>query len=212
MVTVVGIARDAKYASLTEQTPALAYFALAQEWREQQHLLLSTRLSVKAIAPALQRAVQAADPGAPRILVSTLEEASGVAFLPARVATLVTGVLGLAGLLLSVTGLYGVIAWSAARRTREIGIRLALGADRRQVLGMILREGMGITAWGLLLGLPLSGMAAPLLSSLLLGMKPLDPAVFVLVPLLLASVALVASYLPARRASGLPPAVVLREE
>lgn len=211
-VTVVGIARDARYASLTETTPSLAYFPLTQAWRARRNLIVRTDAGIAAIAPALQQTIQAVDAGAPRVMVSTLAEASGVAFLPARVATLVTGVLGLAGLLLSVTGLYGVISYSAARRTKEIGIRLALGAEQRQVLRLILKEGMGITAVGLLVGLPLSGLAAPLLSSLLLGMRPLEPLVFLLAPLMLAGVALLASFVPARRAARLAPWVVLRED
>ena len=211
-VTVVGVARDARYASLTEATPALAYFPLAQEWRARRALLVRTAGDVRALAPLLAQAVRAADPAAPRVSVSTLTEATGVAFLPGRVATLVTGVLGFAGLLLSVTGLYGVIAYSAARRTREFGIRLALGAGRREVLGLVLGEGMRLTAVGLLVGLPLAAAAAPLVRSLLFGMPAHDAVTFVAMPLLLAAVALLASYLPARRAAALEPWKVLREE
>lgn len=212
VVTVVGVARDAKYASLTEATPALAYFPLAQEWRARRALLVRTAGDVRALAPLLAQAVRAADPAAPRISVTPLSEATGVAFLPGRVAALVTGVLGFAGLLLSVAGLYGVIAYSAARRTREIGIRLALGAGRREVLGLVLGEGMRLTAVGLLVGLPLAAAAAPLVRSLLFGMPAHDAVTFVAMPLLLAAVALLASYLPARRAAALEPWKVLREE
>ncbi|MBK7717013.1 MAG: FtsX-like permease family protein, partial [Gemmatimonadetes bacterium] len=116
---------------------------------------MRTAGDVRALTPLLAQAVRAADPAAPRVSVTPLAEASQVAFLPGRVAALVTGVLGFAGLLLSVAGLYGVIAYSAARRTREIGIRLALGAGRREVLGLVLGEGMRLTAVGLLVGLPL---------------------------------------------------------
>ncbi|MBP9200711.1 MAG: ABC transporter permease [Gemmatimonadales bacterium] len=211
-VTVIGVARDAKYASLTEATPALAYFPLAQEWRARRALLVRTAGDLRALAPLLAQAVRAADPAAPRVSVTPLAEASQVAFLPGRVAALVTGVLGFAGLLLSVAGLYGVISYSAARRTREIGIRLALGAGRREVLGLVLGEGMRLTAVGLLVGLPLAAAAAPLVRSLLFGMPAHDAVTFAAMPLLLAAVALLASYLPARRAAALEPWKVLREE
>ncbi|MBK6781224.1 MAG: ABC transporter permease [Gemmatimonadetes bacterium] len=211
-VTVIGVARDAKYASLTEATPALAYFPLAQEWRARRALLVRTAGDLRALAPLLAQAVRAADPAAPRVSVTPLAEASQVAFLPGRVAALVTGVLGFAGLLLSVAGLYGVISYSAARRTREIGIRLALGAGRREVLGLVLGEGMRLTAVGLLVGLPLAAAAAPLVRSLLFGMPAHDAVTFVAMPLLLAAVALLASYLPARRAAAMEPWKVLREE
>jgi ABC-type antimicrobial peptide transport system permease subunit len=144
--------------------------------------------------------------------VLPLAAATGVALLPGRVAAMVTGVLGLAGVLLSIAGLYGVVAYSAARRTREIGIRLALGAQRADVLRLIVREGMRLTLFGMVIGLGLAALAAPLLRSLLFGMSPLDPGTFLLMPAALASVALLASYLPARRAAATEPMVVLRGE
>jgi predicted permease len=211
-VTIVGIARDARYASLTETTPALAYFSLAQEWRAQRNLLIRGSADPRALAPAVARAIRETDAAAPRMEVLPLAAATGVALLPGRVAAMVTGVLGLAGVLLSIAGLYGVVAYSAARRTREIGIRLALGAQRADVLRLIVREGMRLTLFGMVIGLGLAALAAPLLRSLLFGMSPLDPGTFLLMPAALASVALLASYLPARRAAATEPMVVLRGE
>lgn len=211
-VTIVGIARDARYASLTEATPPVAYFPLAQEWRAQRNLLLRAGADPRAIAPTVARAIHETDPAAPRATVVPLSTATGVALLPGRVAALVTGVLGLAGALLSIAGLYGVVAYSAARRTREIGIRLALGARREDVLRLIVREGMRLTAVGVLVGLGLATLATPLLRSLLFGLSPLDPTVFVLMAAALGAVALLASYLPARRAADTDPMVVLRGE
>jgi len=125
---------------------------------------------------------------------------------------MVTGVLGIVGLLLSVAGLYGVIAYSAARRTREIGIRLALGAPRRAVLRLILKEGVGLAVIGVVVGLGLAALATPLLKSLLFGMSALDPSTYLVMPTILVAVALLASYLPARRAASGDPMAALRAE
>jgi predicted permease len=211
-VTIVGIARDSRYASLTETTPVLAYFPLAQEWRAQRNLLVRSTVEPRALATAMVRAIRETSAAAPRATIMPLAEATGVALLPGRVAALVTGVLGLAGALLSIAGLYGVVAYSAARRTREIGIRLALGAQPRDVLRLIVRQGMQLTVLGVAIGLGLAALATPLLRSLLFGMSPLDPGTYLLMPAILTAVALLASYLPARRAAATEPMVVLRGE
>lgn len=211
-VTIVGIARDARYASLTETTPVLVYFPLAQEWRAQRNILVRSTADPRVLVPALARAIREASAAAPRATILSLNEATGIALLPGRVAAMVTGVLGLAGALLSIAGLYGVVAYSAARRTREIGIRLALGAQRQDVLALIVRQGMRLTVFGVVIGLGLAALATPLLRSLLFGMSPLDPGTYLLMPAILAAVALLASYLPARRAAATEPMVVLRGE
>jgi predicted permease len=211
-VTVVGIVRDAKYASLDEATPALAYFPLEQQWRARRALVVRTATDPLQVAPLIQAAIRTTDPAAPRATVTTLAEASGMALVPQRVAAMVTGVLGVVGLLLSMAGLYGVIAYSAARRTREIGIRLALGARAADVLRMIVREGMVLIGAGVTLGLLLAAGATRLLSSLLLGVSPLDLGTYLLMPAILVAVALLASYLPARRAAATEPASVLKAQ
>ncbi len=211
-LTVVGIARDAKYASLTESTPLLIYLPLAQEYRAGRSLLLRSSAGTAAIASRLAQAIRETDQNAPRPLVTSLTEATGIAFLPGRVAAMVTGVLGLVGLLLSVAGLYGVVAYAAARRTREIGIRLALGARQSDVLGMVLRDGLRLALGGIVLGVVLASLGTRLLQGLLFGMSHLDPGTYLIMPALLGVVALVATYLPARRAAGADPGSVLRSE
>lgn len=212
LVTIVGIARDARYASLTEVTPPLAYVPLAQRWDTRQTLIVRSDSDPRALGPAITRMVASIDEGLPRPTVVTLERAMGIGVMPQRVAALVTGVLGVVGLVLAMVGLYGVIAWSASRRTREIGIRLALGAHRRDVLRMIANDGLRLTAVGLALGLALSWAATRLLSGFLFGLSALDGVTYIGMSAIFIAVAIVASWLPARRAAGVSPMVVLRGE
>jgi hypothetical protein len=212
-VTIVGIARDAKYDGLAEATPPLAYFSLAQFWQPQQTIVVRTADGMeRQLAPAIQRAVRALDPALPRPAVSTLREENGISLLPQRVAAIVTGALGTVGLLLASVGLYGVIAYSASRRTREIGIRVALGARRSDVLGLVARDGVRLVSLGVVVGLLLAVAATRLLAGLLFGLSPLDGVTFAGMSALFVVVALVASYLPARRAAASDPMVALRAE
>jgi predicted permease len=210
--TIIGIARDAKYAALDEITPAFVYVPLAQVWQPTQTLLARTVAAPEVFAPALQQAARSIDPLAPALRVTTLPQATAIVLLPQRAAALVTGVLGGVGLLLATVGLYGIMAFSASRRTREIGIRVALGAGRSTVLGMMIREGMRLAALGIVIGLVLAAAATRLLASWLFDVNPLDGATFVLMSALFAAVALVASYLPARRAAAADPLAALRAD
>jgi ABC-type antimicrobial peptide transport system permease subunit len=174
--------------------------------------VLRTSTDPLAIAPLVRETIHATDPNAPRVVIMTMAEATGFGLIPQRVAAMVTGTLGLVGLILSMAGLYGVVSYSAARRTREIGIRMAIGARAGDVLAMMLGEGVRLIVPGVVIGLLLAAMATRLMTSLLLGVSPLDLPTYLLMPLLLTGVALVASYLPARRASAAEPASVLRSD
>jgi predicted permease len=209
-VTIVGIARDAKYGSLTEVTPAFAYFPIQQSWITSQILLVRSTVPPASLAASIQGAVLAIDPTLPRPVVTTLRESTGIVLLPQRIATIVTAAMGGVGLLLATVGLYGIMSFGVGRRSREIGLRMALGADRRSVLRLIVLEGMRLALVGVAIGVVLSVAATRLLSSLLFGVSPLDPLTFVGMSALFASVALLASYLPARRAAGANPMTVLR--
>ncbi|MDF1505771.1 ADOP family duplicated permease, partial [Roseisolibacter sp. H3M3-2] len=211
-VTVVGVTRDAKHASLAAPTPPLVYLPLAQHWESRQWLLVRTDRDPAALTPRILAAVRAVDPDVPRPAVETLEGAMAIGLLPQRAAALVTVTLGGVGLLLAVVGLYGTIAYAASRRTREVGIRLALGARRGDVVRLLLGEGGRLTAAGLALGLLLAAGAARLLGSLLFGLSPLDAVTYVGTTALLAGVALLASWIPARRAAAANPTAVLRQE
>jgi predicted permease len=211
-VTIVGVARDAKYESLAETTPALAYFSIVQEWRSDHALMVRTATDVRGLPMAIADAMRAIDPSLPRPTVMTLRAAASFGLMPQRVAAMITGILGGMGLLLAVAGLYGVIAYSASRRTKEIGIRLALGAQRTDVLRMIVREGVGLIAIGVAIGLALATMASRIIASFLFGVSPLDPVSFGATAASLAAIALFATWLPARRAAAANPMSVLRGE
>jgi len=152
------------------------------------------------------------DPRLPLPHLSTLEQETRIVLLPQRAAAIVTGALGLIGLVLATLGLYGTIASSAARRTREIGIRLALGAGRGDVLRTVVGEGARLALGGIVLGLLLAGLTMPLLRQWLFAIDPRDPATYATLSLLLLGVALLASYLPARRAAATDPLRALRTD
>jgi predicted permease len=209
-IQVVGVARDAKYEFLGEETPAFAYFPLAQQWQPVQSLMVRGAGDPAALVGTIQEAVLAIDPTLPRVRVVSLVEANAIVLWPQKVAAIVTAMLGGTGLLLAAVGLYGLIAWSVSRRTREIGIRMALGAHRTTVQGMIVREGMRLAGWGVALGLVLAAAATRLLASLLFDVSAWDPLTFGGMSLLFAGVAILASWLPARRASRSDPMLVLR--
>ena len=136
----------------------------------------------------------------------------GIALLPARLAGSVLGFFGLLGLLLAAVGIYGVMAYSVSQRKRELGIRVALGADRSSVLRLVLREGMRLALIGTAIGLAGALGASRLVAGLLYNASPLDPVAFVGVPLTLLAVAALAVYLPARRAAGVDPIGALKSE
>jgi putative ABC transport system permease protein len=144
--------------------------------------------------------------------VRTMEDHMGVALLPARLGGSVLGMFGILGLILAAVGIYGVMAYSVAQRTREIGIRVALGAERSAVLKLVLGEGMRLALIGSALGLVGAAAAGRLVAGLLYNVSGLDPVAFIGVPALLITVAALAVYVPARRAANLDPVRALRTE
>jgi len=210
--TIVGIARDAKYGSLAEETPAYAFFSMAQSWVPTQVVLVRAEGASESIAASMQEAVRAIDPALPRPVVTSLREANSIVLLPQRIAAIVTGALGAVGLLLATVGLYGIIAYSVNQRTREIGVRMALGARRTDVVRLVLREGMQLAGVGVTIGVALAAAATRLLASLLFDVSPLDAITFGVMSFILIAVALLASYLPARRAAGADPMLALRTD
>src|SRR5262245_59463888 len=142
----------------------------------------------------------------------TLDSATSISLLPVKVAATVAGTLGVLALILGAIGLYGVMSYLVRQRTREIGIRMALGAERGTVVGLVTRHGMRWTGIGLAFGLAASFAVAKLIAGFLYGVGPADPTAFVGIALLLLGTAYVACYIPARRASRIDPLVALREE
>jgi predicted permease len=209
-VTIVGVARDAKYSSLNEPLRPFVYLPVAQRGRSATNVLVKTAGDPAALGPVIREAVRAIDPILPPPEVTTMDVATSVSLLPQRVAAGVTGALGLLGLVLAVVGLYGVVAYTVAQRTREIGIRMALGANGGTVLRLVLGDGMRLVVTGVVIGMLLAAGATRLLSAFLFGVSPLDPLVFALIPVGLGAAALLATWLPARRAAATDPQEALR--
>jgi len=158
----------------------------------------------------IRRELRALDPNLPQPAMTTLSQSTSVMLLPRRVAVAITAVLGILGLLLAAVGLYGILSFSAAQRSAEIGIRLALGDVRADVVRLVVGEGMRLVGLGMGIGLGLALLATQALRPFLFGISPIDPVTFAVIGMTLAGVALLASYLPARRAAGADPAASLR--
>jgi predicted permease len=211
-VTIVGVVRDAKYGTLNETTPGFVYMSSAQVWPSNQTLLVRATVDPVSLAASIRDAVRDIDATVPRPLVRSLEREAGTSLLPQRVAALVTGVLGGVGLLLAAIGLYGIIAYSVGRRTREIGVRVALGAQHGDVLRLVLREGIRLAATGVGVGIVLAAATTRLIAAFLFDVSPMDGLTFVAMSALFIAVALLASYLPARRAAATDPLTALRSD
>jgi putative ABC transport system permease protein len=212
---VVGVVGDVRAEALDAEPQPMMYLPLFggdSHGAMEVVLHLRTGSNPAAALAALRAEVRSMDPSLPPLAFSPLNELIGMSLLPQRIGALLVGGFGLFGLLLVALGLYGVLAYSAARRTREVGLRIALGARRGEVVRLILREGASITGLGLALGLLAAAAGTRMLSGLLYGVNPLDPATYAAVAALLATVALLAGYLPARRAARVDPTVALRAE
>ena len=211
-VEVIGVARDSKYRTLGEEPQMFIYLPLAQFYQGDMWVVARARADVTPILSAIRGEVRALDPNMSLAVVMPLRQLVGVSLLPQRVAAWVTGVVGLIGLLLAGVGLYGVTAFAVSQRTREFGIRIALGASEGDVVGLVLRRGAVLTAWGLAIGLLLAFVVTRFLAGLLFGVSALDPVAFAGVAILLAGVAAAASYIPARRAAAVDAMESLRYE
>jgi predicted permease len=216
-VEIVGLARDAKYTSQRDETPPTAYLPWQQELRSLTGAVFEVRTAgdPEASAAAVRRAVHEVDERFPLNSVKTQVAQADEAMAMERLFARLLGFFGLLAQALAATGLYGVLAWSVARRTHEIGIRMALGAQRRDVLRMVLRQGMALTFAGICVGLAGAYALARSvegLGKMLYGVEPADPPTYAAIALFLALVALLACYFPARRATKVDPLEALRYE
>jgi predicted permease len=210
---IVGLVKDAKYTDLREEFTPVAFVAAAQDEKPDPFLQVVLRSS--APLPELTRAVAAAvAETSPRAIVNfrSLQTLVRESLLRERLMATLSGFFGLLAGLLATIGLYGVMSYTVERRKTEIGIRIALGADRRAVVGMIMRESFTLLAAGILVGGVAAIAAARWASALLFGLRPGDPATLAAASAALAVVATLATFVPARRAARLEPTMALKEQ
>ena len=213
-VEIVGVARDTKVRTLAENVRAQFYLPFSQSPPAFLFvsLVASTNGDPAAMPEVFRREVKALDPDVPLFEAKTMQEHLGIMLYAPRMAAVLLSAFGGLAMALAALGLYGVVGYSVAQRTREVGIRVALGADRGRVVGMVIREGMRMVGAGLMLGIALSMLAMRPIAGLLHGVPPTDTRTFGGVAILLGAVALLASYVPARRAAGVDPMEALRCE
>jgi predicted permease len=209
---IVGVARDGKYLSLDEEPRSFFYFPLLQHYESYTVLVARVEGNPRVAIASIRNTIQALDPALPITDAKTLEEHMGLSLFPARVAGALLAIFGLLALTLAAIGIYGVVSYTAKQRTREIGIRMALGARKQNVLGMIVIHGMTVVSAGLVVGFGLALMLTRFLSSFLYGVSPTDPFTFICITTALAFVAFVASCVPALRAADVDPMRALRYE
>ena len=209
---VIGIVRDARFRSLRRTPDPTVYIPLSQNYMPRMTILLDTRIGAEALRRPLAEAVGGLDRTLPLFHVRTLEEKLGLALGQGRLLAWLVGVFALLALALAATGLYGVVSYATQARTREFGIRFALGAAPGSVRRIVLSRGARLAAVGLVAGLAAALAASRLATPLLFGVSPVDPLSFAAAALLLAAAVLTASAVPAERAARVDPMTALRSE
>jgi len=211
-ITVIGVASDAKVRSLGEAPRSFVYRPYSQDYVSFVTIVARTSLDADQLAPQLLATGRQLDPDLWVWEVRTMARHIGVMTLPAQLSAALLSVFAGLAMALAVVGLYGVVSYAVSQRTREVGIRMSLGADNRTVIRMLMGSGMKLVAIGGVVGLLVSVVISRLLGGLLFGVTALDPVTFVAVPLTLGAAALLAAWIPARRASRIDPVAALRAE
>jgi predicted permease len=212
---IVGVVGDERDDGLTKPATAIVYWPMLNDsyrWRRMIYAVRSDRVKSPGFLRELRQAVWSVNPNLPLAAVLTVEEIQARSMAQTSFAMVMLGIAATVALLLGVVGIYGVIAYIATQRTREIGIRMALGAQIGDVRKIFLRHGLRLTATGVALGVGVALLLTRVLSALLFGVAPTDPLTYVAVSGALAGVALVATYLPARVATRVDPIVALRAD
>jgi predicted permease len=214
-IEVVGVARDGKYVMLGEEPRAYFYLPMSQQYRSPMTLIVRSESEPSALVKPLQTVLHQMDPDLPVFNVRTMAEhvrGSVFGLMPLRMGATMAAAQGAIGLLLAVMGLYVVVSYAVTRQTREIGLRMALGAQRGDVVRLVVREGMRLSLIGVAIGLVMAIGLGLVLSAVLYGVTPAEVTVFSGVTALILGVAALACYVPARRATRVDPLVALRCE
>jgi predicted permease len=216
--TIVGVVRDVKQGGVNAKTGTELYLlnaqgpAALQSSPRNMNIVIRTTLAPDALAPQIRRIVQAMDPTLPIVKLRSMDDVFADSLSRPRFLAQLLGVFAALALLLAAIGTYGILSYSVTERRREIGIHMALGANRTRVLGMILAQGMRLTVVGLFVGLVAALALTRLLQAQLFNVQPSDPSTIAAVAAFIALVALAACYVPASRATRVDPMVVLRDE
>ncbi|HEX5964568.1 MAG TPA: ABC transporter permease [Pyrinomonadaceae bacterium] len=211
-IEVIGVVPDAKYGSLTEEFRPMAFYSHAHQPEVLSNLVVRYSGTTSSVVPQIRSTITQVNRNLPIDDVVSLSDHIGRSLVQQKLIARLASFFGLLALLLASVGLYGVLSYGVARRTNEIGIRMALGAHRRNVLWLVLREALLLVAIGLVIGVVASLALTKTAASLLYELKPNDPLTIVAATLLLAGVAALAGYIPARRAARVDPMIALRDE
>ena len=211
-IQIVGIAQDGKYVSLNDTNDSAYFDARAQASTTEITVVARSTLSPDNVIHQIQHIVNDLDPAMPFFQAGSLEEYMSFPLMPARIAATMLGSFGLLAVVLAATGVYGMLAYAISRRTREIGIRVAIGAQRANILGLVLRRAALIVASASILGAGLALALGRYFTPILYGVSPKDPATYLSALALMGAIGLIASYVPTRRALGIDPSVALRDE
>jgi predicted permease len=214
MWEVVGVARNSKYLAVFEDALPYVYFSMPQNSTFLRVVQMRSSSPPDVLSPLVEREIQALDPEMPVADLKTMQQmvAGGVGYLMFRIGAVQATAMGVLGLLLAIVGVYGVVSYGAAQRTREMGIRLALGADPAAVRGLVLRQGLALVVGGIVCGLAIGAAVTPFIAKFFFMVSATDVPTFATVTALLCLIGLVACYLPARRAMKVDPMVALRHE
>jgi len=211
-LSVVGVVGNSRHEGLSQDVDGEIYVPYLQQLDPSMQLAVRTAAEPTTLVSAIRAQVLAVDPGEPIYRVSTMEQTLSESLAPRRFNMLLLGIFAGLALALATVGIYGVIAFSVTQRTHEIGIRMALGAERSRVLGLIVRQGLRLTLASVIIGLAGAWALTRFLTSFLFGVRATDLATFAVVSVVLVVVSILASYIPARRATKVDPMVALRYE
>ena len=212
-IQIVGVVKDSSNGSITDPPPPIFYLPNLQQGSSRATLQLRTKGDPTAFVSLVRQQISALDPNVAPLSVLTMTNAfSNNGLFVFRIVAMLGGAFGLIALSLAIVGLYGLVSFVVGRRTQEIGVRMALGAQRGDVLRMILTNGISLAVAGVVIGTVVALSAAPLMRSLLDGVSPRDPFTFVAASLILLTATSVASWIPAYRATRVDPNMALRCE